>query len=203
MRLLNFPNLRFLDLGGNRINHENFDLPSSVEILKLDSCKLSTTPSEFPSLLKELNLLGNPIGSFEHTKFPSLTILDISFCGSKDKGTIFSMSSVELHSTLVTLRASGNTVQDWSFTRLPHGVKEWAFRTTEYAHTILFPSKLESLEVEFLEPSTARYSGLHLPQTLVKLKLENGIADRFIRNLPGLHSFTILNLKGLLRSLKR
>lgn len=112
VRLLNFPNLRFLELGGNPINHENFDLPSSVEILKLDSCELSTIPSEFPSLLKKLYLLENPISSFELATFPSLTILDISYCGSKDKGTIFSMSSVELPSTLVTLRASGNTVQD-------------------------------------------------------------------------------------------
>lgn len=193
---LKVPNLNVLDLRGNPLREVGgHNLPSSIEELNLSSCLLSSIAnSNFPSLLKVLYLQGNPINSFESTRFPSLTFLDIS-C---DSGREYSLSKVNFPSTLVTLFARGRVVGDWSITQLPFGLKKWAFHMAEDPRSILFPLMLESLEVQFPTSSTAKYSDMRLPRTLLELKLENGVADKFDWNLPDLQSFTVHNLKGTL-----
>lgn len=124
-------NLRMLELTGNPIESlEGFEFPTSLEVLNLSYCALRQIDNiDFPSLLKELNLQGNRIKSLDNARLPNLTLLNISRFDSQCR----SMSNVNLPSTLVTLLARNNAIEDWSFTRLPKGLKELAFNSTENA----------------------------------------------------------------------
>lgn len=193
--LLNLLNLKVLDLKGNPIREFRCDRLPSIEVLNLSNCLLSSIANiQFPSLLKVLYLQGNAINSFESSGFPSLTFLDIS-C---DNGREDFLSKVKFPSTLVTLFTRGRVVGDWSITQLPSGLKKLALYINEDPRSILFPLMLESLEVQFPTSSTTKYSSMRLPRTLLELKLENGVADKFYWNLPDLQSFTVHNLKGTL-----
>lgn len=165
--LSRFPcNLRILNFRDNPIKTlSSFQFPPSLEALNLGHCKLTSVDGVvFPSLLKKLYLENNQISNLGDAEFPDLTFLDIS------KNKIMTMSGVKLPSTLEKLCAEGQVINDWSKTKLPKGLKEWIFETTEEPCTLTIPPVLEIMKIKMREFSEANLSNLTLPGTLYELQ---------------------------------
>lgn len=194
------PYLKYLNMGYNHLRSlARVKLPESLKVLNAQYCGIASLEKVvFPSLLEQLNVAHNHLKSLKNVHFPNLKKLDISCKPKSNPKLIKFMSKVTLPSTIDTLLAEGQPVEDWSKTYFPESLRVLHIRTLKGSKSLKLPLSLEVLKIQFSESSGAKYSDLKLPATLCDLTLEYGKSSEFDWKLPFLKTMNVSDFSGFI-----